>query len=82
MSSYREAVSTQHSVLQYGYNLHVNELLKVRHYRARSTEEVEEEEQYQMAFFYFAWQEHKMRYYGNVIRSFYWKSAVEHDHGV
>ena len=31
---------------------HVNELLKVRHYRTRSTEEVEEEEEeHQMVFF-------------------------------
>ena len=24
----------------------------------------------------------KLRYYGNVIHSFYWKSAVKHDGGV
>ena len=25
---------------------------------------------------------HALRYYGDVIYSFYWKSAVEHDGGV
>ena len=25
---------------------------------------------------------HKLRYYGDVIYSFYWNSAVEHDGGV
>ena len=38
-SSYREIVSTQHSALEYGSDLHVNECQKIRHYRARSTEE-------------------------------------------
>ena len=37
--SYREAVSTQYDALEYGSNLHVNEHQKIRHYRARSTEE-------------------------------------------
>ena len=35
-----------------------------------------------MAIFNFARHEFKMRYYGDVIYSFYWKSAVEHDGGV
>ena len=38
-SSYPEAVSTQHSTLEYGSDLHVNERKNIRHYRARSTEE-------------------------------------------
>ena len=29
--------------------------------------------------FYFAWHARKLRYYGDVIHSFDWKSAVEHD---
>ena len=37
--SYCEAVNTQHGVLEYGLDLHVNERQKIRHYRARSTEE-------------------------------------------
>ena len=31
-----------------------------------------------MAIFYFVWRAPKLRYYGDVIHSFYWKSAVEH----
>ena len=38
-SSYREAVSTLHVVLENGLDLHVNERQKIRHYHARSTEE-------------------------------------------
>ena len=38
-SSYPEAVSTLHCVLENGADLHVNERQKIRHYRARSTEE-------------------------------------------
>ena len=38
-SSYCEAVSTQHSELEYGLDLHLNERQKIRHYHARSTEE-------------------------------------------
>ena len=41
-SSYQEAVSTLHCVLENRYNLHVNERQKIRDYRARSTEEYEE----------------------------------------
>ena len=32
-----------------------------------------------MAIFYFVPRAHKLRYYGNVIHSFDWKSALEHD---
>ena len=35
-----------------------------------------------MMIFYFAQRAPKLRYYGDVIHSFYWKSAVEHDGGV
>ena len=35
-----------------------------------------------MAIFYFARRVPKLRYYGDVIHSFYWKSALEHDGGV
>ena len=38
-NSYREAVGTQYGALEYGSDLHVNERQKIRHYRARSTEE-------------------------------------------
>ena len=32
-----------------------------------------------MAIFYFMRRTRKLRYYGDVIHSFDWKSAVEHD---
>ena len=35
----QEAVSTLHCALENGADLHVNERQKIRHYRARSTEE-------------------------------------------
>ena len=35
-----------------------------------------------MAIFYFTQRAPKLHYYGDVIHSFYWKSAVEHDGGV
>ena len=38
-SSYCETVGKLHYVLKNGSDLHVNEHQKIRHYRARSTEE-------------------------------------------
>ena len=35
-----------------------------------------------MAIFYYTRHARKLRYYGDVIHSFDWKSAVEHDGGV
>ena len=35
-----------------------------------------------MAISYFARRAPNLRYYGDVIHSFYWKSVVEHDGGV
>ena len=35
-----------------------------------------------MAIFDFARRASKLHYYGDVIHSFYWKSALEHDGGV
>ena len=45
-------------------------------------EEEELEEECQIAIFYFAQRVRKLRYYSDVIHSFDWKSAVEHDGGV
>ena len=41
-----------------------------------------EEEECQIAIFYFARCVRKLRYYSDVIHSLDWKSAVEHDGGV
>ena len=57
-------------------------LTSVRRYdthRARSTEERRIPNRY---FFYFAWCVHKIALYSDVIHSFDWKSAIEHDGGV
>ena len=43
-SSYPEAVNTWNGALEKKADLRVNERQKIRHYRARSTEEEEEEE--------------------------------------
>ena len=40
---------------------------------------IEEEEERQIAIFYFARRARKLRYYGDVVYSFYRKSAVEPD---
>ena len=67
-------------MLEYGSDLHVNERQNIRHYRGRSTE-VEENIKAQKAIFYFARRAPKLCNYGDVIHSFYWKSAIEHDGG-
>ena len=60
-----------------GADLYVNERQKIRHYRARSTEE-----RRRRTIFYIARCVRKLRYYSAVIHSFDWKSAVEHNGGV
>ena len=72
-------VTTLHVALQNGSDLHVNERQKIRDYRGRSIGEKEEEEEDEMAIVYFARRVPKLRYYGDVIHSFYWKSVVEHN---
>ena len=87
-SSYPEAVSTLHCVLENGADLHVNERQKIRHYHARSTEERRrrirrrKKKNAKTRFFYFARCVRKLRHYSDVIHSFDWKSAIEHDGGV
>ena len=76
-------VSTLHSALENGADLYVNKCQKIRHYRARSAEE-RRKKNAKSRFFYFAQCVRKLHYnyYSDVIRSFDWKSAVEHDGGV
>ena len=85
-SSYPEAVITLHYALENGADLHVNERQKIRHYRARSTEErrrrIRKKKNAKSRFFYFARRVHKPALYSDVIHLFDWKSAVEHDGGV
>ena len=90
--SHREAVSTPHVALENGSDLHVNERQKIRHYRDRSTEDKNKNKNRIRIririrnrngdFFNFARRAPKLRYNGDVIHSFYRKSAVEHDGGV
>ena len=63
--------------------IYVNERKKILHYRVSSTEErKEEEEEGEIAIFYFAMCVRKIALYSDLIHSFDWKSAVEHDGGV
>ena len=76
-------MGTLHCALENGADLYVNERQKIRDYRAKSTEkEEEEEEECQIAIFYFARCVRKLALYSDVIHSFDWKSAMEHDGGV
>ena len=67
-------------MLENGADLYVNERQKIRHYRARSTEE--RRRRMQIAILYFARCVRNLRYYSDVIHSFDWKSAIEHDGGI
>ena len=78
---------TLHCALENGTDLYVNERQKIRHYRARSTEERKKKkkkkvEECQIVIFYFARCVRKLRYYIDVIHSYDWKSAIEYDGGV
>ena len=70
-------MSTVHCALENGADLYVNERQEIRHYRARSAEE---KRMSNCDFFYFAWKcVRKIVLYSDVIHSFDWKSAIEHD---
>ena len=82
-------MGTLHCTLENGADLYVNERQKIRHYRARSTEERRRRKRRRRRkknaksrFFYFARCVRKIALYSDVIHSFDWKSAVEHDGGV
>ena len=74
-------MSTLHCALENGTDLYVNERQKIRHYRARSTEERIIMPNHDI-FFYFARCVRKIALYSDVIHSFDCKSAIEHDGGV
>ena len=79
-------MSTLHCALENGADLYVNERQKIRRYSARSTEERRrrrrKKKRMPNPYFYFARFLRKLRYYSDIIHSFDWKSAVEHDGGV
>ena len=72
-------MGTLHCALENGANLYVNERQKIRHYRTRSAEE---RRRMPKGIFYFARCVRKLALYSDVIHSFNWKSAVEHNGGV
>ena len=76
-------MSTLHCAPENGADLYVNERQKIQHYHARSTEErrrrKKKKKNAKSRFFYFARCIHNLRYYSDVIHSFDWKSAKEHD---
>ena len=71
-------------MLENGVNLRVNERQKIRHYRARSTEERRRRRIRRIPNrdFNFARYIRKIALYSDLIHSFDRKSPVEHDGGV
>ena len=80
-------MGTLHCVLKNGADLHVNGRQKIRQYRARSTEErrrriIRKKKNAKSRFFYSCGAYIKIVLYSDVIHSFDWKSAIEHNGGV
>ena len=79
-------MGTLHCALENGADLYINKRQKIRNYRARSTEERrirrKKTKNAKSRFFYFARCIGKLALYSDVIHSFNWKSAIEHDGGV
>ena len=80
-------MSTLHCALENGADLYVNERHKIRQDCARSTKErkkkeEKEEEECQIGISLFRTVRMQNALYSEVIHSFDWKSAVEHDSGV
>ena len=75
-------MGTLHCALENGADLYVNERQKIRHYRARSTEE-RRRKMPNHDFFTSRDAYVNLRYIAMLyIHSFDWKSAIEHDGGV
>ena len=79
-------MSTLHCLLENGADLYVNERQKIQHYCVRSTEERRRRKKKKNVksryIFNFALCVCKLHYYSDVIHSFDWKSAIEHDGGI
>ena len=76
-------MGTLHCALENSADLYVNERQKIRHYRARSTEERRRKKKNAKSRFFTSRGAYvNLRYYSDVIHSFDWKSAIEHDGGV
>ena len=76
-------MGTLHCALESEVDFYVNERQKIRNYRARSTEKRRrirrKKKNAKWRFFYFARCMRKLRYYSDIIHSFDWKLAMEHD---
>ena len=70
-------MGTLHCALENGADLYVNERQKILHYALGLLKK--EESMPNGVFFYFARCVLKLHYYSDVIHSFDWKSAIEHD---
>ena len=78
-------MGTLHCTLENGVDLYVNKRQKFDTIvlgLLKEEEDEEEEEECQITIFYFMWCVHHITLYNDVIHSFDWKSAVEHDGGV
>ena len=74
-------MSTLHCVLENRADLYENQYYDTIALGLLKKEE-EEKEECQITIFYFARCIRKLLYYSDVIHSFDWKSAIEHDGGV
>ena len=79
-------MGTLHCALENGADLYVNEHQKIQHYRTMSTEErrIRRRNKKNAKFLFFTLRGAYIKYalYSDVIHSFHWKSAIEHDGGV
>ena len=77
-------MGTLHCALENGADLYVNKRQKTRHYLTRSAEERRRKKKKNTKSRFFASRGAyvKLRYNSDVIHSFDWKSAIEHDGGV
>ena len=75
-------MGTLHCALKNGMDLHVKECQKIRHYRARSTEERRRKKKNAKSRFFTSRGAYVNLRYIAMLYSFDWKSAVEHDGGV
>ena len=73
-------MGTMHCALENEVDLYVNERQKIHHYRARSTEESRIRRKKNAKSDTRCVR--KLALHSDVIHSFYWKSAVEHNGGV
>ena len=75
-------MSTLHCMLENGADLYVNECQEIRHFRARSTEEIRRKKNAKSRIFYFARCIRNIVLYSDGIHPFDWKSSIEHDGSV